>query len=122
MRGVRVASTDESCSHFQGFTLDASVGEFVLSHPQLTLPDGDHQRIFSGNCGNTALWAPPLRKFLEEELIGGKQKWQYRYIGALVGDFHRTLLYGGLWLCARPTACGRVSSAAPLPYALILAR
>ena len=82
-----------------GFTLDSNLGEFVLSHPNLRLPDGTHQRIFSGNAGNVALWAPQLRQYMEQELIA-THKWAYRYIGALVGDFHRTLLYGGIWLCA----------------------
>ncbi len=84
-----------------GFTLDASIGEFVLSHPDLRIPDGAAaQRIFSGNAGNAQLWAPPLRDYLQTLFSppdGGKP-YSYRYIGALVGDFHRTLLYGGIWL------------------------
>jgi fructose-1,6-bisphosphatase I len=82
-----------------GFTLDASIGEFVLSHPSLVIPDPG-QKIFSGNLGNVRLWAPPLADYIATLLTppeGGKP-YSYRYIGALVGDFHRTLLYGGVWL------------------------
>jgi fructose-1,6-bisphosphatase I len=100
-----------------GFTLDAAMGEFVLSHPVIRIPDPG-QRIFSGNAGNAALWAPPLRAYLDTLYAppeGGKP-YSYRYIGALVGDFHRTLLYGGIWL-VRPR--GRRARAPCAQWALL---
>jgi len=87
-----------------GFTLDVGrTGEFVLSHPNLKIPEpgSGGQRIYSGNNANVNLWAPELKEYVEQlqdpDLNGGKP-YSYRYIGALVGDFHRTLLYGGIWL------------------------
>jgi fructose-1,6-bisphosphatase I len=87
-----------------GFTLDEQIGEFVMSHEKLQIPDGkDMKRIYSGNNGNVQLWAPELREYVKQlqtgEIDGRKgDPWSYRYIGALIGDFHRTLLYGGIWL------------------------
>jgi hypothetical protein len=46
--------------------------------------------------GNTSLWDPDLRAYLDE-LKAGPKPYSYRYVGALVGDFHRTLSYGGIW-------------------------
>ena len=82
-------------------------------HSHMTIPDPG-QRIYSGNEGNAALWDPDLRAYVDERLKapggadagggdgsggggkGGKGRpHSYRYIGALVGDFHRTLCYGG---------------------------
>lgn len=91
------------------FTLDRGIGEFVLTDSNLKIPDGDGaQRIFSGNLGNISLWDDDLRAYVEEELLattaageGGQKKkkpYSYRYVGALVADGHRTLLYGGTWL------------------------
>ena len=86
-----------------GFTLDEQIGEFVMSHEKLQIPDGkDMKRIYSGNNGNVELWAPELREYVKQlqtgEIDGRKgDPWSYRYIGALIGDFHRTLLYGGIW-------------------------
>ena len=87
-----------------GFTLDEQIGEFVLSHDDQKIPDGkEMKRIYSGNNGNVDLWAPELKDYvskLQTGEIDGKigNPWSYRYIGALIGDFHRTLLYGGIWL------------------------
>ena len=87
-----------------GFTLDEQAGEFIMSHEKLQIPDGkDMKRIYSGNNGNVNLWAPELREYVKQlqtgEIDGRKgDPWSYRYIGALIGDFHRTLLYGGIWL------------------------
>ncbi|KAI8475342.1 MAG: fructose-1,6-bisphosphatase class 1/Sedoheputulose-1,7-bisphosphatase [Monoraphidium minutum] len=78
------------------FTLDRGVGEFVLTESHMKIPDPG-QNIYSGNEGNTSLWDPDLKDYLGELKKGGKP-YTYRYIGALVGDFHRTLCYGGIWL------------------------
>lgn len=56
--------------------------------------------IYSFNEGNYALWEPKLQEYMDSlkdpKLWGGKP-YSARYIGSLVGDFHRTLLYGGLY-------------------------
>ena len=82
-----------------GFTLDPSVGEFLLSHPDIRTPD--EGRIYSVNEGNTAYWDEPTRRLIEafrsDRNYRGKP-YSARYIGSLVADFHRNLLYGGIFL------------------------
>ena len=83
-----------------GFTLDPSIGEFLLSHPDIRIPvPGD--RIYSVNEGNTTRWTEGQRRLVEhlKGVDGGKQKaCSGRYIGSLVADFHRNLLYGGIFM------------------------
>ena len=90
-----------------GFTLDWATGEFVLSHEDLKIPEttATEGRWYSGNQGNVDKWAPEMREYAEHLQAGGGDDttekgspFIYRYIGALVGDFHRTLLFGGIWL------------------------
>jgi len=83
-----------------GFTLDPSIGEFLLSHPHICFPDTP-QRIYSCNEGNYARWSEGQRKFIDH-LKGldhaNSRPFSSRYIGSLVADFHRTLLYGGVFM------------------------
>ncbi|MGH7458783.1 MAG: class 1 fructose-bisphosphatase [Longimicrobiaceae bacterium] len=83
-----------------GFTLDPSLGEFLLSHPDIKMPDRP-QLIYSVNEGYTARWSD-RQKRLVERLKGldgsGNKPFTSRYIGSLVADVHRTLLYGGLFM------------------------
>ena len=81
-----------------GFTLDPSVGEFLLSHPQITMPEKG--KIFSANMGYWDYWHEPTKGFLNylREPSEDKPVYSCRYIGSLVADFHRTLLYGGVFL------------------------
>jgi len=82
-----------------GFTLDPNVGEFILSHPNIRIPE--RGRIYSVNEGNYCKWDEKTRKvvnyFKEEDETTGRP-YSSRYIGSLVSDFHRNLLYGGLFL------------------------
>jgi fructose-1,6-bisphosphatase I len=83
-----------------GFTLDPSIGEFLLSHPNMKLP-AKPQRIYSTNEGNYMRWSEGQRRFVDHlKGVDGKNKQPFsaRYIGSLVGDFHRTLLYGGIFM------------------------
>jgi fructose-1,6-bisphosphatase I len=83
-----------------GFTLDPSIGEFLLSHPNIRIPDPP-QRIYSVNEGNATRWSEPQRRLVEhlKALDGQNGKpFSARYIGSLVADFHRNLLYGGLFM------------------------
>lgn len=83
-----------------GFTLDPSIGEFLLSHPNIRIPNPG-QRIYSCNEGNYARWSPGQRQLIDhlKGLDGVNQKsFTSRYIGSLVADFHRNLLYGGLFM------------------------
>ena len=105
-----------------GFTLDPSVGEFLLSHPSIQMPvDGT---IFSVNEGNRDEWTPAVRS-LVDAFKGSenprRKPYTGRYIGSLVADFHRNLLYGGLFLypptLARPHGKLRLlPEAAPLAF------
>ncbi|HET9137215.1 MAG TPA: class 1 fructose-bisphosphatase [Candidatus Kapabacteria bacterium] len=83
-----------------GFTLDPSVGEFLLSHDKIQIPE--HKGIYSVNEGNYNKWSPEMRKYIDwcKEDIPEEQKKAYslRYIGSMVADVHRTLLYGGVFL------------------------
>ncbi len=82
-----------------GFTLDPSVGEFLLSHPNIRIPEKGG--IYSVNEGNTAGWSQGTRRLIES-LKGTDnprgRPHRTRYIGSLVADFHRNLLYGGIFI------------------------
>lgn len=82
-----------------GFTLDPSIGEFLLSHPSIKLPDTCN--IYSLNEGNYRKFEPGLKEYLRH--IKGKydpnvRPYAARYIGSLVADFHRNLLRGGVFI------------------------
>ncbi|EFJ05835.1 hypothetical protein SELMODRAFT_272310 [Selaginella moellendorffii] len=80
-----------------GFTLDPMVGEFVLTHDKIKIPDKG--KIYAFNEGNYALWDPNLQSYINSLKDPGPAGKPYsaRYIGSLVGDFHRTMLYGGIY-------------------------
>jgi fructose-1,6-bisphosphatase I len=83
----------------QGFTLDESVGEFVLTHPNMKIPSRG-KPIYSINEANRWQWDEPLREYVTAIQKGkGETGKQYtaRYLGSMVGDIHRTLLYGGIF-------------------------
>jgi fructose-1,6-bisphosphatase I len=80
-----------------GFTLDESLGEFILTHPEIKLPS--RGKIYSFNEGNSCYFYPPVNSYLDSIKYpkdGGKP-YSARYIGSMVADVHRTLLYGGIF-------------------------
>jgi fructose-1,6-bisphosphatase I len=82
-----------------GFTLDSSIGEFCLSHPDIKIPkDGN---IFSVNEGNFAEFPQGVKDFVtyckETDKETGRP-YSARYIGSLIADFHRNLLKGGIFI------------------------
>lgn len=81
-----------------GFTLDPQIGEFVLTHPNITIPP--RGQIYSFNEANSPSWDPTLQKYIQN-LKTGKNgsglRYSSRYIGSLVADVHRTILYGGVF-------------------------
>ncbi len=81
-----------------GFTLDPSVGEFLLSHPDIRIPE--RGKIFSANTAYWDYWHQPTKDFIDHlrQPHPDKPVYSLRYIGSLVADFHRTLLYGGVFL------------------------
>jgi fructose-1,6-bisphosphatase I len=81
-----------------GFTLDPTVGEFFLSHPDIKMPE--RGKIYSINEGNHAKWDDKTRAWVDWLKATDKasgRPYSSRYIGTLVADFHRTLLKGGIF-------------------------
>lgn len=81
-----------------GFTLDPSLGEFILTHPNIKVPEKG--KIYSVNEGNTKNWDEPTKKYVERCKFpeDGSSPKSLRYIGSMVADVHRTLLYGGIFM------------------------
>ena len=81
-----------------GFTLDPTIGEFLLSHPSITTPPVG--RYYSVNESNWNRWAPAVQRVVAAFKNGeGKvQPKNARYIGSLVADVHRNLISGGVFL------------------------
>ena len=80
-----------------GFTLDPSIGEFLLSHPDIKTPA--RGRYLSVNDSYEQQWDEPTRALIRRYrgLDGKKKPLSGRYVGSLVADFHRNLLGGGLF-------------------------
>ncbi len=76
-----------------GFTLDPSIGEFLLSHERICIPS--RGSIYSINEGNESLWEDNVREYVKQVKKEGKSA---RYVGSLVADFHRNLLKGGIFI------------------------
>lgn len=82
-----------------GFTLFPDLGEFLLSHEDIRIPE--RGKIYSVNEGNYNYWDKNVRSFvdyLKEPDKATKRPYTSRYIGALVADFHRNLLKGGIFM------------------------
>lgn len=82
-----------------GFTYDPSVGEFLLSHDSIKIPK--RGKIYSVNEGNYERWDDGVKKYigyLKQSDKETNRPYSSRYIGSLVADFHRNLLYGGIFL------------------------
>ena len=82
-----------------GFTLDPAFGEYILSHNKIMTPK--KSTIYSINEGNYLYWNPGLKKFikyLQDEDKETDRPYSSRYIGSMVADIHRNLLYGGLFM------------------------
>ncbi|MBD2699825.1 class 1 fructose-bisphosphatase [Spirosoma sp. BT702] len=76
-----------------GFTYDYSLGEFILSHPDIKSPEDG--TIYSCNEGNLEQYDSSIQSYLA---ACRQQQYTARYIGSLVADFHRNLLKGGIYL------------------------
>lgn len=80
-----------------GFTLDPDIGEFILTHPNLTIPETTAE--YSINQANRELWEPPIQEYIAECDAGvtgpRKKKYTMRWVGAMVMDVHRLILRGG---------------------------
>ena len=82
-----------------GFTLYPAVGEFLLSHENIRIPEKGS--IFSVNMGYASYWDENVSAVVNHFTKADPEKglpYSLRYIGSLVADFHRTLLYGGIFM------------------------
>uniref|UniRef100_A0A8R1Y168 Fructose-1,6-bisphosphatase isozyme 2 n=1 Tax=Onchocerca volvulus TaxID=6282 RepID=A0A8R1Y168_ONCVO len=81
-----------------GFTLDPSVGEFILTNRQMKIPQKG--KIYSVNEGNTSKWSKGIQEYVHTRKFPseGQQAMNARYVGSMVSDIHRTLLYGGIFM------------------------
>ena len=82
-----------------GFTLETSIGEFCLSHPDMKC--NENGKIYSLNQGNTNLYNQGMKDFLNYCMEENKEEgrpYSHRYIGSMVADLHRTLIKGGIFI------------------------
>lgn len=83
-----------------GFTLDNSVGEFILTHPAITVPETTNE--FSINAAYQRHWFPAVKRYIDELLAGSsgprQADFNMRWAGAMVGDVHRILCRGGIFM------------------------
>lgn len=84
-------------SDVHGFCLDPTIGEFVHTREKMTFPSDGGKRIFSCNEGNSTNWDEPIKAAVSEFKHGSKP-YAARYVGSMVADIHRTILYGGIYL------------------------
>jgi fructose-1,6-bisphosphatase I len=86
-----------SGSGAHGFTLDPTIGEFLLTHPDIHIPD--RPKYYSVNQGNEKYWSQGVLQYTRwlQGIDGTRKPLSMRYIGSLVGDFHRNLLSGGVF-------------------------
>ncbi|HHJ39597.1 MAG: fructose-bisphosphatase [Methylothermaceae bacteria B42] len=82
-----------------GFTLDPGVGEFLLSHPNIRIPEDCQE--FAINMSNMRFWEPPVRRYIEECLQGKEgprgKDFNMRWIASFVAEVYRILTRGGIW-------------------------
>ena len=81
-----------------GFTMDNALGEFILTHPNMRLPTS--RSIYSVNEGNSLYWEEPVKEYfnsLKYPVEKSGKPYSARYIGSMVADAYRTLLYGGIF-------------------------
>ena len=88
-----------------GFTLNPNLGEFVLTHPGIQVPQDTQE--FAINSSNSRFWEPPVKRYVDECLAGktgvrGKD-FNMRWIASMVAEAHRILMRGGVFLYPRDT-------------------
>jgi fructose-1,6-bisphosphatase len=88
-----------------GFTLDRGFGEFILTHPHMTIPEEANE--FAINASNERFWEPPVKRYVAECLAGHggvrAKDFNMRWIASLVAEVHRILIRGGLFMYPKDT-------------------
>lgn len=88
-----------------GFTLDPSIGEFCLSHPDMCIPkSGKTYSVNEGNYRKFPQYIKDYIKYCQEEDTATHRPYTSRYIGSMVADIHRTLIIGGVFLYPESSA------------------
>jgi fructose-1,6-bisphosphatase I len=97
--GAKTSFVYSAGNGVHGFTLDPTIGEFILTEPTITIPsDGS---IYSINEANSPWWSEGTKNYIERlkaENLTRKPPLTARYVGSLVADFDRTLRKGGIFL------------------------
>jgi fructose-1,6-bisphosphatase I/sedoheptulose-1,7-bisphosphatase len=88
-----------------GFTLDPTLGEFMLTHPHIQIPVDTHE--FAINASNARFWEAPVKRYVDECLAGKPgpraKDFNMRWIASMVAEAHRILMRGGVFLYPRDT-------------------
>ncbi|CAM8642853.1 Fbp Fructose-1,6-bisphosphatase [Burkholderiales bacterium] len=88
-----------------GFTLDREVGNFVLTHPNIQIPEDTSE--FAINASNERFWEPPVARYVEECKQGKSgergRDFNMRWIASMVADVHRILMRGGVFMYPKDT-------------------
>lgn len=83
-----------------GFTLDQDIGEFILTHPNMTIPETT--REFAINTSNMRFWEAPVKRYVDECLAGNEgprgEDFNMRWIASMVAEVHRILTRGGIFM------------------------
>lgn len=80
-----------------GFCLDSTIGEFVHTRPKMMFPEDGGKKIYSANEGNSVHWDQPIKDAIQI-FKEAEKPYSARYVGSMVADIHRTILYGGIYL------------------------
>jgi fructose-1,6-bisphosphatase I len=80
-----------------GFCLDPTIGEFVHTRENMKFPADGGKTIYSANEGNSVNWDKPIQEAIKI-FKDGEKPYSARYVGSMVADIHRTILYGGIYL------------------------
>lgn len=80
-----------------GFCLDSTIGEFVHTREKMVFPEDGGKKIYSANEGNSRHWDQPIKNAIDY-FKNAEKAYAARYVGSMVADIHRTILYGGIYL------------------------
>ncbi|MCF6325125.1 MAG: class 1 fructose-bisphosphatase [Gammaproteobacteria bacterium] len=97
-----------------GFTLDRNIGEFILTHPNMTIPEDT--REFAINSSNQRFWEAPVKKYVDECMQGAEgprgENFNMRWVASMVAEVHRILVRGGIFMYPKdtkdPTKAGKL--------------
>ncbi len=101
-----------------GFTLDRSIGEFILSHPDMKVPAETHE--FAINMSNRRYWNPAISRYVDECLKGKEgsreKDFNMRWVASMVAEVHRILTRGGIFMYPADSREGSQSGKLRLMY------